>query len=119
MFLATPHRGTNLAELLNRILSVSIFNHSPKLYISELKTGSPALEDLNEQFRHIAPKLQIMSFYETLPTAVGPKNIVSLVLKGKISWLITQMVLEKDSSILGCKYQVLRTIILVQSSNES
>jgi WD40 repeat protein len=86
LFLATPHRGTHLAELLNRILSVSIFNHRPKQYVAELSNTSRALEDLNEQFRYIAPKLQIISFYETLPTPIGPKKIT---------------VLEKNSSILG------------------
>lgn len=76
LFLSTPHRGTNLAEILNKILAVSILNHSPKQYISELKRNSPTLEDLNEQFRHVAPKLKIMSFFETLYTSIGPRNIV-------------------------------------------
>jgi len=76
LFLATPHRGSDLAEILNRILTVSIFNHSPKLYVGELKHGSPTIQALNEQFRHIAPKLDILSFYETLQTAVGPKKMV-------------------------------------------
>jgi hypothetical protein len=74
MFLATPHRGTNLAELLNRILSVSF--QSPKNFIFDLNKSSPALEELNEQFRHIAPKLSIVSFYETLYTTVGLKKLV-------------------------------------------
>ncbi|KAI4124107.1 MAG: hypothetical protein LQ338_004979 [Usnochroma carphineum] len=86
LFLSTPHRGTNLAELLNRILTVSVFNHSAKQYIAELKQNSPALQDINEQFRNIAPRMQIFSFFETHQTAVGPKRM---------------MVLEKDSSILG------------------
>lgn len=77
VFLATPHRGSNLADILNRILAASIFNHSPKLYISELKNGSQTIEALNDQFRHIAPSLKLFSFYETLPTAVGPKKMVS------------------------------------------
>ena len=76
LFLSTPHRGTNLAEALNRILSVSMFNHTPKQYIAELKRNSPALEDINEQFRHIAPSLKIMSFFETLQTPIGPGHIV-------------------------------------------
>jgi WD40 repeat protein len=71
---------------LNRILSVSIFNRSPKQYVAELSNTSRTLEDLNDQFRYIAPKLQIISFYETLPTPIGPKKIT---------------VLEKNSSILG------------------
>ncbi|KAL9029654.1 MAG: hypothetical protein Q9196_002137 [Gyalolechia fulgens] len=86
LFLSTPHRGTNLAELLNRILSVSVFNHSAKQYIAELRQNSPALQDINEQFRNIASHLRIFSFFETQQTAIGPKKM---------------MVLEKDSSILG------------------
>lgn len=77
IFLATPHRGSNFADVLNRILMASIFNHNPKLYVSELQIGSQTIEALNEQFRHFAPRLDVFSFYETLPTAVGPKKIVS------------------------------------------
>lgn len=77
IFLSTPHRGTNLAETLNRILQVS-FGASPRQFISELVAGSQSLQKLNEQFRHIAPKLEIVSFYETRPTTlVGKTQIVS------------------------------------------
>lgn len=77
LFLSTPHRGTNLAEMLNRILSVSIFtNHAPKHYLAELNRNSLALEDINETFRNFASRLQIFSFYETLQTSVGPKSLV-------------------------------------------
>ena len=103
LFLSTPHRGTNLAKLLNRVLSVSIFSHS-KQYIAELTRNSSSVEDLNEVFRNLAPRLRIFSFYETLQTVAGPKTMVSFA-----SWFYgtipstnaLQMVLEKDSSILG------------------
>ncbi|KAL9039908.1 MAG: hypothetical protein Q9180_002246 [Flavoplaca navasiana] len=85
MFLATPHRGSNLAGVLNRILAVS-FNHSPKLYVAELKNGSQTIEALNDQFRHIASRLKILSFFETLPTSVGPKKM---------------MVVDKGSATMG------------------
>ncbi|KFZ05991.1 hypothetical protein V501_07831 [Pseudogymnoascus sp. VKM F-4519 (FW-2642)] len=91
LFLSTPHRGTNLAEILNRILSVSIFNHSPKRYVSELKQNSPFIEDINEEFRKHAPKLQIFSFYETLETAIGPKRV---------------LILERASSTLGYPHEI-------------
>ena len=88
VFLATPHRGTNLAEVLNRVLIASF--QSPKGFIADLKQSSPAIAGLNEQFRHIAPLLKIFSFYETHPTTIftiiKPKQI---------------MVLEKESAILG------------------
>lgn len=79
LFMATPHRGSNLAEVLNRILTISLFNHSPKIYISELQSGSRTVTALNEQFRHHAPKMQILSFYETLPTSIGPTKMVNNV----------------------------------------
>lgn len=86
VFLSTPHRGTHLAKILNKILSVSILNRSPKQYVTDLEQNSPTLQDINDQFRNLAPKLQIVSMYETQPTSVGPRKM---------------MVLEKDSSILG------------------
>ncbi|KAI4694124.1 uncharacterized protein J4E84_002705 [Alternaria hordeiaustralica] len=89
IFLSTPHRGTNLANVLNRILqSTPVTNSKP--FISELTRNSSTLQKLNEQFRHIAPKLKIVSFYETQPTSIGPKSARARV-----------MVLERDSSLLG------------------
>ena len=104
LFLSTPHRGTNLAEMLNRILSVSIFtNHAPKHYLAELSRNSLALEDLNETFRNFASKLQIFSFYETLQTSIGPKSLVRLPYCHDFMQMAhyLQVILEKDSSILG------------------
>ena len=102
-FLATPHRGTNLAELLDRILRS--FFHNSKPYISELAKNSFTLQKLNEQFRHVAPRLDIVSFYETQPTAIGLKSsrVVSKIdTKQSDSVLILEkMILEKDSSVLG------------------
>lgn len=86
VFLATPHRGTDLAKTLNNILTSSPLGHSPKTYITELTRRSPTIDDLNESFRHHANKLRIFSFYETLTTNVGP---------------ISTMILEKDSAVLG------------------
>ena len=73
IFLATPHRGTNLAELLDRILRSTMVSSS-KQYVTELAKNSYTLQKLNEQFRHIAPRLDIVSFYETQSTPIGLKN---------------------------------------------
>lgn len=75
VFLGTPHRGTDLADLLNRMLFVSF--QSPKEFIVDLSKSSSALEEINEQFRHVASRLTIFSFHETLATAVGPTKLVS------------------------------------------
>jgi len=72
-FIATPHRGSNLAEILNRILQSTDSNNS-KQDFSKLAKSSSTLQRLNEQFRHIAPELDIVSFYETQPSSIGLKN---------------------------------------------
>jgi WD40 repeat protein len=96
LFLATPHRGTDLAETLNRVLSSSIFGHSPREYVAELAANSPTIDDLNESFRHHADKLNIFSFYETLATGVGP---------------VTTMILTKQSSLLGYQNETSQPLI--------
>ncbi|KAI0455706.1 hypothetical protein F5B21DRAFT_470367 [Xylaria acuta] len=93
IFLSTPHRGTNLAKTLNRVLAASF--QSTKYFISDLTKSSPAIEELNEQFRHVAPNLSIWSFYEILATTIGP-------------WKM--MVLEKDSSVLGYPAEISRPL---------
>ncbi|AEO64728.1 uncharacterized protein THITE_2142551 [Thermothielavioides terrestris NRRL 8126] len=96
IFLSTPHRGSNLAKTLNRILQVSLAT-SPMQFIAELAPGSHTIQDLNEKFRHIAPSLNIYSFYETRPTALAFNTT-------KI------MVLERDSSVLGYPGEIARSL---------
>ncbi|KAI1305413.1 hypothetical protein F5Y03DRAFT_151443 [Xylaria venustula] len=95
-FIATPHRGTNLAQVLNRILDTTVLINS-KQYVADLIKNSPTLQKLNEQFRHIAPRLDIVSFYETQPTPIGIKSA-------------RLMVLEKETSILGYPGEVSRAL---------
>ena len=93
LFLATPHRGTRLAIVLKRVLMAS--SQSRKSFIADLSSHSSAVEDINEQFRHVAVRLSMESFYETLATPVGPKKV---------------LVLEKDSSILGYPDEISRAL---------
>ena len=79
LFLATPHRGSDLAGMLNRILAACVLTHNPKTYVSELKHGSQTIATLNDQFRHVASDLDIISFYETAPTGWGPKKVVCIL----------------------------------------
>ncbi|KAI4596201.1 hypothetical protein KJ359_005708 [Pestalotiopsis sp. 9143b] len=53
IFLATPHRGSGLAEVLNRFLQLSVA--SPKQYVSDLQKSSARIRDINDQFRLHAP----------------------------------------------------------------
>ncbi|KAF3010451.1 hypothetical protein E8E14_002400 [Neopestalotiopsis sp. 37M] len=83
IFLATPHRGSGLAEVLNRFLQLSVA--SPKQYVSDLQKSSARIRDINDQFRLHAPRMQIVSFFETLQTSIGPKKVT---------------VVDRDSAIL-------------------
>lgn len=96
LFLGTPHRGTDLADILNKVLSSSMFGHSPKDYVQELTKRSPTIDEMNEQFRHHASKLKIFSFYETLTTTVGP---------------VKTLILEKQSSVLGYQHETPQPLV--------
>lgn len=76
MFLGTPHRGSNLAKILNSALAASIIGPSPKQYVADLAEDSPMIDELNEQFKHYWPDLHVASFYETRYTYVGLKKKV-------------------------------------------
>lgn len=84
IFLSTPHRGSNLADTLDLILMLMF--QPRRRYITELAPDSSAIEDINEQFRHVARKLSIVSFHETLFTSIAAKAV---------------MVVTKDSALLG------------------
>lgn len=69
-FLATPHRGSNLANTLNNLLKLAI-GHGPKSYVDNLYPDSEAITAINDQFRHAFQGLHLYSFFETMPTALG------------------------------------------------
>ena len=74
MFLSSPHRGADLAKTLNRVLQVVSL---PRAYVTDLERNSSTLRNINDQFRHLAPTLDIVSFFETRETTIGMKKIVS------------------------------------------
>jgi len=75
IFLGTPHRGSDSAVTLHRILSASI---GSKAFVQELMRNSNTLVAINEDFRHHAENLTLWSFHETEPTSLGPgKSSVS------------------------------------------
>ena len=108
VFLSTPHRGTNLAEILNRILQVSLVG-SPTHYISELASGSHALLKLNEQFRHAARGLDIVSLYETRPTLmISSVKMARIVSAGRGYSSSTQVEATDKMSIDGFGQRLVR-----------
>ncbi|KAK7959701.1 uncharacterized protein PG986_004555 [Apiospora aurea] len=84
-FLATPHRGSDYAATLNKILTVSGILSS-RDYIRDLTSGSTSAQLINEDFGRCAHQLHIYSFYETLRTSLG---------------VSTCLIVGKDSAILG------------------
>jgi hypothetical protein len=76
IFLSTPHRGSNMPETLHKIFGVTNINYRTK-YLEDLVPRSQVLQSLNDRFRHVASNLQIVSFYETLPTAIVMRKMVS------------------------------------------
>lgn len=60
-FLATPHRGSDYATLLKKILKVAF----ERAYIEDLERNSGAIQVINDQFRHVSGGLELWSFYET------------------------------------------------------
>jgi hypothetical protein len=62
IFLGTPHRGADLAVLLDRLLRVCF---SSKGFVGQLRPDSELIEDINNAFRHRTESLQLMSYYES------------------------------------------------------
>lgn len=84
-FLATPHRGADIAQVLNNILRVSML-HESKAYVNDLIPNSGVIQAINDEFRHVYQGSHLWSFFETLRT----------------SFVIGQnMIVEKDSATIG------------------
>jgi WD40 repeat protein len=82
-FLATPHRGSNLAELLSRILQVSA---GARPFVTDLQPNSATIQAINDEFPRFSGDLNLFSFYETLPMTIGVQK---------------KMVVPKESATLG------------------
>jgi hypothetical protein len=85
-FLATPHRGSNYAALLDGILKYCGITGltSSREYIKDLKIGSVSSQLINNDFARYLEDLDIYSFYETLPTI----SVSSTLIVGKESAIL-------------------------------
>ncbi|KAE9379835.1 hypothetical protein N431DRAFT_476914 [Stipitochalara longipes BDJ] len=90
IFLATPHRGTPIAEIFDGISGKNI---PARTFIAEMRPNSAALEELNEKFCHDASNLLIFSFYETRKTEIG-------------TGMSRLLVVGKDSAVLGYQGEI-------------
>ncbi|KAF2969942.1 hypothetical protein GQX73_g3591 [Xylaria multiplex] len=60
-FLATPHQGAGIAQLLTRFLGLA----GPRPFVNDLHPQSLMLQVINEEFPRYSQSLQLFSFYET------------------------------------------------------
>ncbi|RFU31703.1 hypothetical protein B7463_g4630, partial [Scytalidium lignicola] len=91
IFMATPHRGADLAKVLRTTLRLLDPTASRKAYVNDLVRNSPLLQRVNMHFKNVASKMGLVSFYETIPTSLG---------------LFRRMILDKDSSTMGCENEL-------------
>ncbi|KAF2671659.1 hypothetical protein BT63DRAFT_398038 [Microthyrium microscopicum] len=80
IFLATPNRSHDMESIMERILTVSVSEHPVEYYRSsgEIWDGSELANSINEQFRHFASRLEILSYYETLSTPIARHSLMVL-----------------------------------------
>ena len=77
VFFATPHRGASGAALLKNVLRITQLTAAPAKYISDLEPDSALIDHINETFRNNSKDLELVSFYETLSTPIGPLSKAS------------------------------------------
>ena len=64
-FMATPHRGSDLAQILSKVLAVA---PGARPFVGDLNRNSIATQSINDEFPQHCRDLQLYSFYETIPT---------------------------------------------------
>ncbi|RYP80818.1 hypothetical protein DL769_002288 [Monosporascus sp. CRB-8-3] len=67
-FLATPHQGAGIAQLLSRVLALA---PGSRPFVNDLSPQSGMLQSINEEFPRYSQDLQLFSFYETQPMYYG------------------------------------------------
>lgn len=84
-FLGCPHRGSNLADLLSRILRL-IPSVTARPFLDDLLPDSTSIQAINDEFPHHCGELELHSFYETEQMNLGIKK---------------SLIVPKESAVLG------------------
>lgn len=82
IFLATPHRGSNLGSVLKNIAAVSPIS---KPFLADVASKSISAQRIDDDFVRYTNGLSILSFYETLPMSIGGLSTVLVVDKASAS----------------------------------
>ncbi|KAK8861793.1 WD40 repeat-like protein [Apiospora arundinis] len=78
IFIATPHTGSELAPILDRIFRMT---SGLKPYLEDLRRNSDTVQTINTLFPAHSTDLMLHSFYETQPLSVGGLRDVMIVPK--------------------------------------
>jgi hypothetical protein len=77
LIIGTPHSGSGIArpgKVIANIISACSQSKPPVKLLETLEKDSEVLFDIAENFVHISPKLQLVSFYELEMTPIGPSK---------------------------------------------
>ncbi|KAI9844670.1 MAG: hypothetical protein M1837_005412 [Sclerophora amabilis] len=103
-FLATPHHGAHSSQLLSAILRAT--DHGQRPFVIDLHINSPAIQRINESFRHHAHKLRLFSFFETRPIAFGLRKTLIVEKASAIMGLPNERFTHLDADHRGvCKFE--------------
>ncbi|KAI1084843.1 hypothetical protein F5B20DRAFT_223057 [Whalleya microplaca] len=80
IFVATPHSGSELAPVLDKIFRIS---SGLKPYLENLRRNSDTVQSINSEFPSLSQDLMIHSFYETSPLNVAGIRDVMVVPKAE------------------------------------
>jgi hypothetical protein len=72
LFLGTPHRGSDLAMVLEHVLRVSF---SRRKFVSQLSANSESIKEINEHFSRRVEAMRLISFFETNNTRLPRKCV--------------------------------------------
>lgn len=77
-FVATPHTGSSLAPILDKVFRLS---SGLKPYLEDIKSNSEAIQSINSEFPWISMELLVYSFFETSRLKLGGIRDVIVVPK--------------------------------------
>ncbi|OBT59061.1 hypothetical protein VE04_00973 [Pseudogymnoascus sp. 24MN13] len=72
-FLATPHRGSDLATTFTKILNLT---SGIRPFVMDLHRNSQITQSINDEFPALCEELQLYSFYETMPISIGGTKVI-------------------------------------------
>ena len=76
IFLATPHRGADLAKTLHRIQKATFFEQK---FVGDLQLGCKSVNKINKVFAELYDQLALVSFRESKETQII--GVLSLIFR--------------------------------------